>query len=77
MESEQGEFALIHDASEIKYEVYRNCNLTEVGELFAEQPYSVAVQQGSQLNEEISRRYGLHYRTLHTFKKYIFFSNSR
>nr|AXY87918.1 ionotropic receptor 25a.1 [Subpsaltria yangi] len=56
MESEQGEFALIHDASHIRYEVYRNCNLTEVGELFAEQPYSVAVQQGSQLNEEISRR---------------------
>lgn len=57
MDSEQGEFALIHDASQIRYEVNRNCNLTEVGELFAENPYSVAVQQGSQLNEEISRRY--------------------
>ncbi|XP_026680789.1 ionotropic receptor 25a [Diaphorina citri] len=40
LESEQGEFALIHDSAEIKYEVSKNCNLTEVGELFAEQPYS-------------------------------------
>ncbi|KAG8287379.1 hypothetical protein J6590_038986 [Homalodisca vitripennis] len=55
-EHESGWFALIHDAAEIRYEVYRNCNLTEVGEIFAEQPYAVAVQQGSQLNEEISRK---------------------
>nr|APZ81411.1 ionotropic receptor 8a [Adelphocoris lineolatus] len=55
-ENEDAEFALIHDALEIKYEVYRDCNLTEIGEPFAEQPYSIAVQQGSHLNEEISRR---------------------
>lgn len=54
LESEQGEFALIHDSAEIRYEVSRNCNLTEVGELFAEQPYSIAVQQGSELAIEIS-----------------------
>ncbi|KAI5738536.1 hypothetical protein M8J77_008175 [Diaphorina citri] len=54
LESEQGEFALIHDSAEIKYEVSKNCNLTEVGELFAEQPYSIAVQQGSELAIEIS-----------------------
>lgn len=55
-EHESGWFALIHDAAEVRYAVTRNCNLTEVGEPFAEQPYAVAVQQGSQLNEEISRK---------------------
>ncbi|KAF7407327.1 hypothetical protein HZH66_001864 [Vespula vulgaris] len=56
IESENAEFAFIHDSSQIKYEVTRNCNLTEVGEVFAEQPYAIAVQQGSHLQEEISRR---------------------
>ncbi|XP_014227924.1 ionotropic receptor 25a [Trichogramma pretiosum] len=56
IESENAEFAFIHDSSEIKYEVTQNCNLTEVGEVFAEQPYAIAVQQGSHLQEEISRR---------------------
>lgn len=56
IESENAEFAFIHDSSEIKYEVTRNCNLTEVGEVFAEQPYAIAVQQGSHLQEEISRK---------------------
>ena len=53
--SEDATFAFIHDASEIKYNFYRNCNFTEIGEPFAEQPYAVAVQQGSHLQEEISR----------------------
>jgi hypothetical protein len=53
----KGEFALIHDAAEIRYEMYRNCNLTEVGEPFAQQPMAVAVQQGSHLRGEISRVY--------------------
>lgn len=57
IESENVEFAFIHDSSEVKYEVTRNCNLTEVGEVFAEQPYAIAVQQGSHLQEEISRKY--------------------
>ncbi|KAM0731734.1 Ionotropic receptor 25a [Formica fusca] len=56
IESENAEFAFIHDSSEIKYEVTKNCNLTEVGEVFAEQPYAIAVQQGSHLQEEISRK---------------------
>lgn len=55
-ENEDAEFAMIHDALEIKYQVYKDCNLTEIGEPFAEQPYAIAVQQGSHLNEEISRR---------------------
>ncbi|CAL4178048.1 unnamed protein product, partial [Meganyctiphanes norvegica] len=52
---ENGGFAFIHDESEIRYEVYHNCLLTEVGEPFAEQPYAIAVQQGSHLQDEISR----------------------
>lgn len=56
-ENEDAEFAMIHDALEIKYQVYKDCNLTEIGEPFAEQPYAIAVQQGSHLNEEISRRW--------------------
>nr|CAH7732582.1 unnamed protein product [Callosobruchus chinensis] len=39
------DYAFIHDSSEIKYEISKNCNLTEVGEVFAEKPYAVAVQQ--------------------------------
>lgn len=48
-ERENADYAFIHDSSEIKYEITLNCNLTEVGEVFAEQPYAVAVQQGSHL----------------------------
>ncbi|XP_047039260.1 glutamate receptor ionotropic, kainate 5 [Helicoverpa zea] len=54
-EHTDADFAFIHDSAEIKYEVTRNCNLTEVGEVFAEQPYAIAVQQGSRLQEELSR----------------------
>lgn len=53
-EHENADFAFIHDAAEIKYEVTINCNITEIGEVFAEQPYAVAVQQGSSLQDEIS-----------------------
>ncbi|XP_049883076.1 glutamate receptor ionotropic, kainate 2 [Pectinophora gossypiella] len=49
------DFAFIHDSAEIRYEVTRNCNLTEVGDMFAEQPYAIAVQQGSRLQENLSR----------------------
>ena len=55
LDDEQGNFAFIHDASEIKYKYYHNCNFTEIGEPFAEQPYAVAVQQGSHLQDEISK----------------------
>ena len=53
-EHENADFAFIHDSAEIKYEISRNCNLTEVGEIFAEQPYALAVQQGSFLQDELS-----------------------
>ncbi|KAF0314698.1 Ionotropic receptor 25a [Amphibalanus amphitrite] len=55
LENKKGEYAFIHDASIVRYEVYRNCNLTQVGEPFAEQPYAIAVQQGSHLQDEISK----------------------
>lgn len=48
-EHENADFAFIHDTAEIKYEISRNCNLTEVGEPFAEQPYALGIQQGSYL----------------------------
>ncbi|XP_033217570.1 ionotropic receptor 25a isoform X2 [Belonocnema kinseyi] len=56
LESKESVFAFIHDSQEIRYRVTLNCSLTEVGEVFAEQPYAIAVQQGSHLQEEISRR---------------------
>ncbi|XP_074026588.1 ionotropic receptor 8a isoform X2 [Leptinotarsa decemlineata] len=49
------DYAFIHDSSEIKYRISKNCNLTEVGEVFAEKPYAVAVQQGSHLQDAISK----------------------
>ena len=39
----------------MRYQFYQNCNFTEVGEPFAEQPLAVAVQQGSHLQKEISK----------------------
>lgn len=48
------DFAFIHDSAEVKYEISKNCNLTEVGEVFAERPYAVAIQQGSHLQDTIS-----------------------
>ncbi|XP_073830096.1 ionotropic receptor 8a [Musca autumnalis] len=53
-EREGADYAFIHDSSETKYEITLNCNLTEVGEVFAEQPYAVAVQQGSHLADPLS-----------------------
>ncbi|XP_055688085.1 glutamate receptor 3 isoform X2 [Lutzomyia longipalpis] len=47
------DFAFIHDSSEIKYEISRSCNLTEVGEEFGKQPYAIAVQQGSHLQDQL------------------------
>lgn len=43
------DYAFIHDAQEIKYEMARNCDLTEIGEVFAKRPYGVAIQQGNSL----------------------------
>lgn len=39
---ETNDFAFIHDSAEIRYEISRNCNLTAVGDIIAEQPYAIA-----------------------------------
>lgn len=52
-EALNADFAFIHDAAEIKYQLARNCNFTQVGEVFAEQPYALAIQQGSHLHVRI------------------------
>lgn len=44
-----GDFAFIHDALDIKLELLKSCDLIEVGKVFAEQPYALAIQQGSHL----------------------------
>lgn len=54
-ENLQGEFAFIHDAAQIKYQVYDDCDLVEIGEPFAEQPYALAIQQGSHLQDKLGR----------------------
>ncbi|XP_072943228.1 uncharacterized protein Ir8a [Epargyreus clarus] len=54
-EHTEADFAFIHDSAEIKYELTRNCNLTEVGEVFAEQPYALGVAAGARLQEDLSR----------------------
>lgn len=76
VESENAEFAFIHDSSEIKYEVTKNCNLTEVGEVFAEQPYAIAVQQGSHLQEEISRKSLIDFSTFFVLNSFTFQLNT-
>lgn len=67
-EAKKGTFAFIYDASEVKYQYYKNCDFMEVGEPFAEQPLAVAVQQGSHLQKEISR-------AILTLQKERFFEN--
>lgn len=52
---ENADYAFIHDSAEIRYEISRNCNLTEVGEVFAEQPYAIGIQQGSNLQDDLTR----------------------
>ena len=49
LEHTDGDFAFIHDASEVRYQYYIDCNFTEVGEPFAEQPLAVAVQQVNEM----------------------------
>ncbi|CAH1716872.1 unnamed protein product [Chironomus riparius] len=53
--NEREDFAFIHDVNDIKYELSRNCNFSVVGDTFADQPYAIAVQQGSELQDELTR----------------------
>ncbi|XP_065214967.1 ionotropic receptor 25a [Planococcus citri] len=56
LDSEKGEFALIHDASEIRYNVYNDCRLIEVGDIFGERPFSIVIKKQSHLKNEIKNR---------------------
>lgn len=62
------DYAFIHDSAEIKYEMTRNCNMSQIGEVFAEQPYAIGIQQGSNLMDEITK-------TILVLQKDRFFEN--
>lgn len=47
-------YAFIYDSAQTKYRVYRDCNLTLIGEPFAEAPYGLAVAQGNPLQDDLS-----------------------
>lgn len=46
------DYAFIHDSQEIRYEMARNCELTEIGEVFGKRPYGLAIQQGNSLLQD-------------------------
>ncbi|XP_043471341.1 ionotropic receptor 25a [Leptopilina heterotoma] len=48
------EFALIGDATDIKYLTITNCDLKQVGEEFSRKPYAIAVKQGSPLKDQFN-----------------------
>lgn len=48
-------FALVGDATDIRYHVMSSCDLKFVGEEFNGQPFAIAVQQGSPLREQINQ----------------------
>ncbi len=54
LENENGEFALIHETAELRYYAYQDCRLTEIGEMFGERPYSIAIRKKSALKKKIN-----------------------
>lgn len=47
-------FALLADATDIRYQVINNCDLHLVGDEFSRKPYAFAVQEGSQLKDQFN-----------------------
>jgi len=47
-------FALLADATDVKYQELTNCDLQEVGDEFSRKPYAIAVQQGSPLKDQFN-----------------------
>jgi len=47
-------FALIADATDVKYLSMTNCDLQMVGDEFSRKPYALAVQQGSPLKDQLN-----------------------
>ena len=70
-ESESNGFALIGDATDIRYQELSTCDMQMIGEEFSRKPYALAVQEGSPLrdilNDAILRL--LNQRTLETLKE--------
>lgn len=53
LDDEKGEFALIHEIAEIRYHICRDCRLIDVGDVFGERSYSIAVRKKSKLKSEL------------------------
>ncbi|XP_076361370.1 ionotropic receptor 25a-like [Tachypleus tridentatus] len=51
-----GHFALLTDSPKVRYLVNEDCDLTMIGEPFAEHPYGIAVTKGSTLLEELNEK---------------------
>uniref|UniRef100_T1IIS9 Ionotropic glutamate receptor C-terminal domain-containing protein n=1 Tax=Strigamia maritima TaxID=126957 RepID=T1IIS9_STRMM len=49
-----GDFALLAESTELKYESITNCDVMTVGEEFSRKPYALAVQKGSPLKRQLS-----------------------
>jgi len=47
-------FALLADATDVKYLAMTNCDLQEVGQEFSRKPYAMAVQQGSPFKDQLN-----------------------
>ena len=53
-ETQSSGFALIADATDVRYLAMTNCDLQMVGEEFSRKPYALAVQQGSPLKDQLN-----------------------
>ena len=47
-------YALIADATDVKYLAMTNCDLQMVGDEFSRKPYALTVQQGSPLKDQLN-----------------------
>lgn len=47
-------FALLADATDVRYLVMNNCDLQIIGNEFAQRPYGIAIQEGSPLKDKFN-----------------------
>ena len=52
--SQSAGFALIADATDVRYQDLITCDLQMVGDEFSRKPYALAVQQGSPLKDQLN-----------------------
>ena len=55
--SQSAGFALIADATDVRYQDLITCDLQMVGDEFSRKPYALAVQQGSPLKDQLNDAY--------------------